>query len=87
MRKASTRIHLVKYRHQIRCKEAVQVQLLGDPVHLSGGPREGVSWYWIFCRGDGTFSEVPRLNTISEGGYPWQSVRAGGGHPNDGGNT
>ena len=47
MRKASTRFHLVKHRHQIRCKEAVQVQLLGDPVHLSGGSREGVSWYWI----------------------------------------
>ena len=47
MRKASTRFHLVKHRHQIRCKEAVQVQFMGDPVHLSGGSREGVSWYWI----------------------------------------
>ena len=62
MRKVSTRIHLVKYRHQIRCcKEAVQVQFLGDPAHLSGGSREGVSWYWILCRGDrdGTSLEVP----------------------------
>ena len=68
MRKASTRFHLVKHRHQIRCKEAVQVQILGDPVHLSGGSREGVSWYWLLCKGDGTSMEVPRLSTISEGG-------------------